>query len=104
MADPTPTMPALGDEEQEVDLLFRAQIKVQDFLLGHWKHGLALLSVVLVSVLIFGLVRNAGIDSQKSASAVVPELDRELPDPAASFAGLGQGRNNIILGLLPPII
>ena len=91
MADQTPVMPPLGDEEQEVDLLFRAQIKAQDFLLGHWKHGLALLSALLILVLVFGLVRNARIDAQKAGSAVVAELDRELPDPAASFAGFGEG-------------
>ncbi len=91
MADQNPIMPPLGDEEQEVDLLFRAQIKVQDFLYGHWKHGLALLGLAMVMVLVIGLVRNARIDAQKAGSATVAELDRDLPDPAATFSGLGTG-------------
>ncbi len=73
----------LDEEGEEVDVLFRAQMGVQNFLLGYWKHLLIFLGVILAGVYAYSSwienVRDTqrGIQAQMAKTALdVPEQDQ----------------------------
>ena len=66
-----------GTEEQ--DVLFKGQMAVANFFLGYWKHGLALLGVVLVVAFFFGMYRNHTRDTQREIQAGMARVERTLP-------------------------
>jgi len=76
--------------DQEADVLFRVQMKVADLLLGYWKHGLAIVGVILLGTLITGLVSNHFRDAKRAVSEKVSDVDRSLPEPdALATYGIG---------------
>jgi len=73
--------------DQQADLLFRAQMKVADLVLGYWKQGLLVLAALLTTSLVVGLVSNHVRDARRATSAAVARVDAELPpiDPLSLY-------------------
>ncbi len=73
--------------DQQADLLFRAQMKVADLVLGYWKQGLGILAVLLAGSLVVGLVSNHLRDSKRATSAALARVDAEIPpiDPLSMY-------------------
>ncbi len=82
-------------EENDDDLIlqpadagaaFRFEMAATNFFLGYWKHMLAVLVVVLVSLLIYGQYRDYYQSVQRGAAARIADVERELPAPIALLA------------------
>lgn len=67
--------------DQEADVLFKAQMKIADVVLGYWKQGLIAIGVFLLITLVVGLTTNYIRESKRDVSAQVARVDRELPRP-----------------------
>lgn len=65
-------------KEEEVDHLFRAQVKVQDFLLGYWRHGVAMVGVGLVGVLVWSLWHSRVERVQLAATRAMSAVDSKV--------------------------
>jgi hypothetical protein len=75
--------------DQQADLLFRAQMKAADLVLGYWKQGLGLLAGLLTVTLVIGLVSNHVRDAKRASSAAVAKVDAAAPEPdPMSMVGL----------------
>jgi len=77
--DPPGGGPAQPFPDHEKDALFKAQMTVQQMVIGHWKFGLALIAVVLLAVLGFGLWEAHGEDAQRAVQAKIAKIDRKMP-------------------------
>lgn len=82
--------PAAPESMEEQDVLFRAQMGVAHIVLGYWRHALAVVGVVLLVALIYGLVGDYRKGKQEEWQASIASVDVDLPppDPLAQY-GLG---------------
>lgn len=84
-----PQGPAIPQDQEEADVLFKTQMKVANFLLGYWKHGLGFIGVILLVSFIIGTGRNYIRDRQRDFSAQIAQVERDMPQPdQLSFYGL----------------
>ncbi len=74
-------IPQFPEDDEEVDLLFRAEMKVRDLMLGYWKHGLLALGLVLIASLFVGLWRGYAQGAAREGSAALAAIDRDQPEP-----------------------
>jgi hypothetical protein len=80
--------------DHEEDVLFKTQMRVLNALLGHWKIGLAIVGVVLLSVLVFGEYDSYIVNQQRGYQGQIADIDRRMPEagPAERFlGGAGEG-------------
>ncbi|MEL6347968.1 MAG: tetratricopeptide repeat protein [Myxococcota bacterium] len=74
--------PEIGDpDEQETDILFRAQMGVYNFFVGNWQTLLGILVVFLAGVLVFSLYVDYQRDLQRGWQADIAEITRRMPEP-----------------------
>jgi tetratricopeptide (TPR) repeat protein len=66
---------------QEKDVLFQAQMAVANAFLGYYKYGLAILGVVLLVALVFGIVDTVQTKSQRNVHAKIAAVQMDLTDP-----------------------
>lgn len=62
---------------------FRMEMAASNFLLGYWKHMVAALVAVLVSVLIYGQYNSYVHRQQRGTAAEIAAVERDLPAPIA---------------------
>lgn len=65
---------------------FRAEMFATQILLGYWKHGVALVIVVLIAILGWGQYRDMHRRSQRTATAQIAETLARLPEPLPALA------------------
>ncbi|MCB9758860.1 MAG: hypothetical protein H6739_03395 [Alphaproteobacteria bacterium] len=75
-----PQSPLLPPEEEEVDVLFKAQMWIYDKLMAHWRQGLALVGLFLLGSLIVGLFLSWHTDQARATSAAIASVDRQIPE------------------------
>jgi len=81
--------PEFPEEEPEVDVLFRTEMHVRNFVLGYWKHALSALGVFLLGALVLGLYRSYIEGAVRESSAAISDIDQGLPQPdQAALYGL----------------
>ena len=71
--------PAQPFPDHEEEALFKAQMRAQQLILGHWKSGLAVIAVVLLGVLGFGLWEGQQEEAQQKTHAKIAGIDRKMP-------------------------
>lgn len=81
MSESRSTPPARPSGVEEQDILFRAQMGVVDFVLGNWRRGVALVGVILVIALVYGLYTGHVRETQQGWQAELGAVDRKLPEP-----------------------
>jgi tetratricopeptide (TPR) repeat protein len=70
---------------EEKDYVFRAQMALANFALGHWKKMLGVLGAVLLGVLLFGMWEDHLVAVQQEQYGAVAAAARKLPDPSSSY-------------------
>lgn len=73
--------PPVIPSDQEADVLFRVQMKLADLMLGYWKHGLAVVGVLLLVTLVVGLLQNYFRDARREVSEKIATIDAKVPQP-----------------------
>lgn len=68
--------------EQEAGFLFRMEMAATNFILGYWKHLVAVIVVVLLAILIYGQYNSTYRRAQRAISAQISEAWAELPAQA----------------------
>lgn len=63
----------------EAGFAFKAEMAATNFLLGYWKHLLAVVAVVLLSILFYNQYRDWNQRAQRELSAQLAEAQRGLP-------------------------
>ena len=66
--------------DHDRDSLFKVQMQLQNLVLGFWKQGLAVIGVVLLGVLIFGLYQGQLDKERKEIQARIATIDRDMPE------------------------
>lgn len=82
--------PEIGDpQEQETDLLFRAQMGVYNFFMRSWQQLLAVLVLFLAGVLVYSLYSDYQRDQQRDWQAEIAAVTRKMPEdnPLAALTG-----------------
>lgn len=69
-------------EEEEVDLIFRAEMKARDIILGYWKHSLVVLGAVLLVALVIGLYQQYLRGVLRDGSEAISLVDEDQPPPS----------------------
>lgn len=69
------------DGGEEVDVLFRAQMGVTNFLLGYWKHLLGVLGLILAGVYAYSAWLEHTRDSQRELQAQMARVALDVPQP-----------------------
>jgi len=72
-------MPAQPFPDHEEDTIFKAQMKVQNMVLGHWKGLLTTIGIGLLGVLGYGLWEGHELETQQAVQAELAKIDRKLP-------------------------
>jgi tetratricopeptide (TPR) repeat protein len=72
-------------EVEEKDYLFRAQMALANFALGHWKKMVGALGAVLLGVLLYGMWKDHLVAVQQEQYGAVATAARKLPDPSPSY-------------------
>lgn len=70
------------DGGEEVDVLFRAQMGITNFLLGYWKHLLGVLGLILAGVYAYSAWLEHTRDSQREIQAQMARIALEVPQPS----------------------
>lgn len=82
-----PGAPPPGEEQ---DVLFRVQMTVANFVLGYWRHGLAILAVGLAGLFVFSMWKTHVRDAQREVQAKLARIDADLPAPSQlAMMGIG---------------
>ena len=91
--DGLPAGDAMPFPDHEEDVLFKAQMKVLNLLLGHWKTGMAIVGAVLFGVLVVGEYGAHQVDEQRGFQDQIADIDRRMPDqsPAEILDPTGEG-------------
>lgn len=100
--------PTLPSENPELVLqrgdaggAFRAEMAVQNFFLGYWRHMLAIVAVGLIGVLLYGTWQNNVERNQRFATERVAAVEKELPAPIPQLPMMkeagGPGLDNAVL-------
>ena len=76
-----PTDERDDEEGGEVDVLFRAQMTVTNFLLGYWKHMLGVLGIVLAGVYGYSYWTEHSRDHQRELQAAIQKVTLDVPQP-----------------------
>ena len=71
---------------QEKDVLFQAQMAVANVFLGYYKYGLALLGLVLLVSLVYGIADSVHTKSQRNVHARIADVQNGLTDPSDKAA------------------
>jgi len=71
--------PAQPFPDHEEDAVFKAQMKVQNMVLGHWKGLLTVVGLGLLGVLGFGLWEGKVLEEQEKVQASIAKIDRKMP-------------------------
>ncbi len=84
---------AMPFPDHEEDVLFKAQMRVLNVLLGHWKTGLAIVGAVLFGVLVVGEYAAHQVGEQREFQDQIADIDRRMPDrsPTEILNPSGQG-------------
>lgn len=82
-----------NDEDLELELAdagvsFRAEMWATNFFMGYWKHVLAGLITLLLSVLFFGQYQTYVQRVQRSTAAHIATIERDLPGPVISLSAM----------------
>lgn len=77
MADPDLTLP-----QQEAGALFRLEMAATSFLLGYWRHIVAIVAVGLLTVLVYGQYTSIHRKNQRAMSAQIAEAWVDIPPEA----------------------
>ena len=64
---------------QEQDALFRLQMALSDVMLGYWKHGAALIGLLLLGTLVYGGMRSYAESRAKSEFGQISRIDHRMP-------------------------
>ena len=83
-AQASPSDKALLPQEQ--DVLFKAQMAVANVFLGYYKYGLALLGLVLLASLVYGIADSVHTKSQRNVHARIADVQNGLTDPSDKAA------------------
>ncbi len=75
-------------EEEDVDLVFMAEMRIRDIILGYWKHGLLALGAVLIASLFVGLYQQYTRGVRRDGSESISLIDADQPPPS-QLAQLG---------------
>lgn len=70
----------IPDEEEEVDLVFRAEMQARNLLLGYWKHVLVVVGAGLLVALFVGLYFNYVTDTVRAGSEAIARIDQDQPE------------------------
>lgn len=65
---------------QEAGLAFRAEMAVQNFFMGYWRHLAVIVGVGLVGVLVYGQYSSWNTNRQRAASAQIAQIESDLRD------------------------
>lgn len=68
--------------------MFRVEMFTTNFLLGYWKHIVATVVVILVSILVFGQYQDYHRRTQRSTTAQIANALGELPDSLPQLSAL----------------
>lgn len=80
----------VADQQEDEDLqfhtadagvAFRTEMAATNFLIGYWKHVLAVMILGLISLVIFDQIRTASTNAQRETSAQIAKVERDLPVP-----------------------
>ncbi len=69
-------------EEEDVDLVFRAEMRIRDIILGYWKHSLVALGGVLIVSLVVGIYQQYTQSVRRSGSEAISLIDADQPPPS----------------------
>ena len=67
---------------QEKDVLFQAQMAVANVFLGYYKYGLAVLGLVLLVALVYGIAESVHTKAQRDVHAKIAAVQNDLTDPS----------------------
>jgi len=83
-------------ELAEAGFAFKAEMWATNFFMGYWKHVLASLIVLLLSVLFYGQYQTYVQRVQRATAAKIANVERELPGPVISLSSLkSQGNPDV---------
>ena len=80
----------MAEQEEDEDLqfhtadagvAFRTEMAATNFVIGYWKQTLAVMISGLICLVIFDQVRTAGVKDQRTTSAEIAQVERDLPVP-----------------------
>ena len=81
----------MADEPQDPNIpnpdagvAFRAEMAAQNFVLGYWKHGVALVVLILFGVFVYGQYSTMQLAAQRGYAEQIAEAQKSLPTIAPS--------------------
>lgn len=74
--EPPPELPVFPGQEE--DVLFKAQMGVANLFYGYWKHGIAVVILILAGVYAYGTWENNVRDEQRVLQAEISKVSRTL--------------------------
>ncbi len=72
----------LPGEEEDVDYVFKAQMGLYKSFAAYWKHGLALVALILSVSLVYGLGTSYVDGRLKDGAQEIASIDRRMPQPS----------------------
>ena len=78
MADESDKLPG---EQEEVDYFFQAQMAGHRAVQAYWKHVAAVVGVILIGALFYGLYDSNRRNDLKDGAAAIADVDRRMPQP-----------------------
>lgn len=75
---------------EETDVIFRTQMAIANFVLGHWRTALGLVAIGLIALLGYSSWKNWVMEQQREQQASIARIDRKMPEPD-QLARMGMG-------------